>query len=283
MNPYKVKKILSNNVLLAEQEGKECILIGKGIGFGVKKEDLISADASIEKKFFSMSEENRLKYKQLLQYTDKEVIATSEEIIALAAKELGEELNEHIHIALADHINFFIKRLEEGIDIANPFIAEIESLYAREYVIAQKGAKLIAKRLNVEVPENEVGFITLHIHSGRVNRPVGKALENAKLYHQIVELIEREANITIDPKSINYARMITHIRFALERLRREQVGTNILLDNIRKQFPREYQIAVEISKIIGKFLGVQVPEDEIGYIAIHVYRVIESEKMNNEF
>ena len=42
---YKVLKVYNNNVVLAEEPGgKQIVLIGKGVGFGARKGDLINGD-----------------------------------------------------------------------------------------------------------------------------------------------------------------------------------------------------------------------------------------------
>ena len=127
-----IKKVFNNNVILAEKnsiEG-ELIFVGKGIGFSYKKGDkFFKSELKIDKEFSPLQGEKRENYIQLLEEVDSKVIGVTEEIIAMVSSELGEELNQHIRIGLTDHIAFSLKRIQDGIEVANPFLAETRTLY----------------------------------------------------------------------------------------------------------------------------------------------------------
>ena len=53
---------------------------------------------------------------------------------------MGHRLNEHIHIALTDHIAFSFKRVKQGYDITNPFMLETKSLYPKR-IRGRKGSR----------------------------------------------------------------------------------------------------------------------------------------------
>lgn len=48
-----------------------------------------------------------------------------------------EKLNEHVLIALTDHIAFSAENINNGIVIRNKLLREIEVLYSDEFSIAQ--------------------------------------------------------------------------------------------------------------------------------------------------
>ncbi|MDS8729170.1 PRD domain-containing protein, partial [Streptococcus pneumoniae] len=75
------------------------------------------------------------------------------------------KLNEHIHVALTDHLSFAIKRIQQNMQFSNSFLFEIESLYPKEYQVAKGVVKAFKNEMDVVFPEGEIGFIALHIHS----------------------------------------------------------------------------------------------------------------------
>ena len=187
--------------------------------------------------------------------------------------ELNEELNENIHISLIDHIYYAIKRTKKKEEIQNPFLAEIETLYSKEFEMAQKISKKIKKKLNVKLPRGEEGFIALHIHSARTSGKLSNTIKYSYLSSVIVEEIEKRLNIKIDRKSLDYARFLTHVRFAIERVVANKEITNDLLDVIKERYKVSYNIAEDISGIICKTLEVEsISEDEISYLAMHIER-----------
>ena len=100
-----------------------------------------------------------------------------------------------------------------------------------------------------------------------------KTIWNMDDVNVIVEEIEKRLNIKIDRKSLDYARFLTHVRFAIERVVANKEITNDLLDVIKERYKVSYKIAEDISGIICKTLEVEsISEDEISYLAMHIER-----------
>jgi transcriptional antiterminator len=269
---YVVSKVLSNNVVISERENKFYIFTGKGIGFGKQKGNIID-NSSIEQKFVAVDKEEKENYRKILQNVDKEIVAVTGEIISQASQKLNENLDFRVHVTLSDHIDFAIKRINEGIDIQNPFLFEIQIMYPAEYSIAQSGIELLDKRLNIRLPESEIGFIALHIYSARVNQSVAESLKYTSTVKEIIDFIQNELCISIKDKSNEYARLISHLRYALYRIDNGKVFKNILLPSVKKQLEDEFKISKKVCKLIQEKLGKPVPKDEIGYIAVHLGRL----------
>ncbi len=267
---YTIQKIFNNNVLLVTQNKKEKILFGKGLGFGRHFGDILSVDTKIDKIFSLEDKTNYDNFKELVTTVDSGLIGLCEEIIFMISKELNEDLNEKIHISLTDHIAFTLKRLKQNDEIENPFLVETETLYKREFEIARKAVAMLQKKMNIVIPDGEIGFITLHIHSARNKGKLSNTIRYAFLSNSIIEFIEDSLNLQIDTKSIDYARFITHIRFAIERLLNKTPIKNELFDIIKKQYKDSYALAEKVCALIENQLNLDVVEDEVAYIAVHI-------------
>lgn len=272
---YEIIKVFNNNVLWVKQDLKEKVLYGNGIGFGKKIMDKIY-DLSSVTKVFSL-EENSDKYRELASIVDDKLMGLCEEIIYFIGKELNEELDEKIHVSLTDHIAFTIKRLKSNDEIYNPFLIETETLYKDEFEIAEKAVKIIEERTKVAIPEGEVGFITLHIHSARNNGKLSNTIKYASISNKISDFLEKRLGITIDKKSLDYARFITHLRFAIERLIKNSPIGNEFYDFIISQHKDSYKVAEEAAKIIEDELHIKVVKEETAYIAIHIEKLRNSQ------
>lgn len=77
---------------------------------------------------------------------------------------------------------------------------------------------MIKERLDVEISEYEVGFISLHYHSARQNKKVKDTLKDTRLVREIVDLIQKELSIYIVNRQLAYTRLVNHLRFYLNRL-----------------------------------------------------------------
>lgn len=272
-NNAKVVKSFNNNILLVKENGKEKILFQKGIGFGRRPGDLIEKGIVVEKVFIIEDEDNQRNFNEILDRVDSKLIVLVEELIAEITDELGEELNENIHVGLTDHLFYAIRRLEDNEEIQNPFLVEIETLYGREFSMACRLANRIKEELGVEIPEGEKGFIALHIHSARNNGKLSNTIKYSFLSNSIIEHVEKRLEIKIDRKSLDYARFLTHIRFAIERIITNSPTKNDLIDVIKVKYRLSYKIARETKDIICKALDINsVSEDEVAYLAMYIER-----------
>lgn len=273
---HKVNMVMNNNVVLAlnlENNG-EVILLGKGIGFGKKKNQMVYFPKDvIERSFINLSASLKSEYYNLIQQMDLQVMGVCQEIILSAEKAVG-ELNDSIHIVLTDHIGFAIERIKQNMVIENPFLEEIKVLYTPEYDIAKEALKSIEEAIGVKLPEEEAGFIALHIHSARKNLQVKIALKNTRIIKKIIELLEDEIGFDVVHNSLNYRRLLTHVRGCIERIEQGIRTENPLLSAVKKDFKPAWEIALKVKDIMVKDLDLELGDDEIGYLCIHIDRLI---------
>ena len=272
---FKVIKSFNNNVVFCmdKELKKECILVGSGVGFNMKENDTVKRVDKIEKVFYLADENNKYRFAGLSEEIDNDIVGVTEEVILMAYKELNKEIDERIHITLLDHIAFTIARYKNNIDIINPFLAEIKSLYRDEYIVALKALQKINERFNINLPEDEVGFIAMHLHAAVNKQDVSKTAQSTTIINDVIGFIEDRTGNKIDKESIDYVRLITHIRFAIDRAEKKIPITNILLSDIKKKFEKSYSLSKEIAKEIEKNFKIVLPEDEIGYLAIHIEKI----------
>jgi transcriptional antiterminator len=275
MEEYIIKKVLNNNVVIAENNRKEYVLVGKAIGFNFYKGSKIHKDR-IESIFVKQASASNENYEKILQDINSEIVGISEEIISFCEKDLGLKLSEAIHISLPDHINFAIRRIEKGIKIENPFLHELIALYPKEYKMAEKALNMINERFTVKLPEDEIGFICLHIKAAIAEQNVGTPLAYTKKIGEVMELISKLLKKDFDKNSLEYVRTITHLNFMLERVTNKKTIKNYLLDSIKKELYSEFGIAIKVAMKIESLFTVKVCEDEIGYIALHLKRLSET-------
>lgn len=267
-----VIKALNNNMVLIKEQGVEKILLAKGIGFNKKFGDILEDNLEVDKVFSIEDKKNQENLKEVYNRVDGEFVAICEEALAEISEELGEELNETIHIGLIDHLAIAMKRLKNKEQINNPFIVEIETLYSVEFEMAKKIVNKLQDKYEIDFPEGEIEFITLHIHSARNGKMLSNSIKYSYLSNKIIIYIEEKFNSKIDKRSLDYARFLSHVRFTIERVLTDTVLKNDLTEIIKKSYPISYEIAEGASKIIEETLDKKVCDDEVAYIAMHVER-----------
>ncbi|RAP24787.1 hypothetical protein C2W64_02794 [Brevibacillus laterosporus] len=261
----------------------EVILLGKGLGFGQKAGYTIAKnDERIEKRFRMENELHLNQFQSLLTQIDQLVIDIAEEIISWVCDEMTPDINELIHVALPDHIQFAVHRLSSGMEIVNPFLFEIQALYPQEFVLAERAAALIEDAFTISVPESEIGFLALHIHSAVSYIPVAQTVKHTNLILEMIQMVEESLTLKVTKESLHYTRMITHFRFVLERLKEGKTIENPLLDRVKTMLPEAYELASQLGKLISLKLEVKVPDDEVGYMAMHLFRLFQLVKDKKE-
>ncbi|RBW71549.1 glucose PTS transporter transcription antiterminator GlcT [Bacillus taeanensis] len=272
--PFEIKKALNNNVVIAIQEETEVVLIGKGIGFGKKKGDTIEQD-KVDKCFVLINSNEQEQYKQLLYQVDEEFIGVMNDAVRLIERKLQSSLNEHIHVALTDHISFAVNRLRNGLDIKNPFLIETQTLYPDEYTVAEEVVELVNRKLNIELAEGEIGFVTLHIHSAVTDQHVSDINKHSRLISTMIKMIEESLEIIINRESINYLRLVRHLRHAIERIQHEeQVEQQEKLANVlKKEYPICYNLSWKLIKVMQQVLQKPISDAEAVYLTMHLQRL----------
>lgn len=267
-----VTKVFNNNIILVNSEDHEKILFAKGIGFGKKPGYVIPKGIKVDKIFTIADSDNIENLNTMIEKVDNDFFVVCEEAIYEISEKINQELNESIHIGLIDHLSFAIKRLKNNEEIENPFLVEIETLYSKEYMLADMVAKKVGAYCNVDIPDGEIAFIALHIHSAINNGKISNTLKNSYLGSTIVEHVEDRLNIEIDRKSLDYARFLTHIKFAIQRIMENIHINNELTKIIKSSYKESFSIAEEVAEIIEDELGIKVMEDEVTFLTIHLER-----------
>ncbi|UXH43727.1 PRD domain-containing protein [Rossellomorea vietnamensis] len=273
----RIFRILNNNAVVVVDGPQEKIVMGSGIAFQKKRNDIIPKN-KIEK-IFVLHEQSSEKFQQLLATLPEEHIEIAENIISYAEGHLNAPLSDHIHIALTDHLSFALERLEQGIPIQNKLLNEIKLLYKKEYEVGIWAKAEIMEKLGIEIPDDEAAHIALHIHTAKMDAPsMSESLKQATVLRDFVEQVESILSIEVEESSINYQRLITHLRFALNRIEQGDQFDPIdedMLDLIKVKYVRAYECSEQIAGYLEKEYGIEFPSSEVAYIALHIQRLLK--------
>ena len=272
----KIKKVLNQNAVLVLDEGQEKVAVGKGVGFNKTKNDVLSRQ--LVERMFVMEPEGLKKLQVLLSQIEDKYFLASEEIIQHAETVLGEKLNEHINIGLSDHIAFAAENIQNNIIVRNKLLSEIEILYSEEFAIAQWAVEYLTQTLEIPFSYDEAGYIAIHIHSARSGRTDNsKSIREVTIVSEIIHLIEQELAIDIhdDKNSLSYSRLVNHLRLFIHRFHQNQYAVldEEILEVVKKKYAESYEISKKVQVLLMRNFHYQVPNEELGYLSIHIERL----------
>lgn len=270
-------KSYNNSVALVEnKQGKEEIVIGKGIGFGLKKGDQIDQE-KIERRFITAEEQESIM--QLKDISAKTLELTTQ-VIKLAEPKLNIKFNDFQYLALADHIDFALTRSEDSIDMnATNTRWEVRNLFPEEYTVAKNAIAVIEKATTQKLPASESILMTYHFVNATSNdAKLQETIQITQLITEIIKIVSYEYQLELDQQSFNYSRFVSHLRTLLVRLLKDkqQEGEKLdpaLLQLMQVKYPRAYETAERIAILLNAKMDWQLEADELVYLTLHIFRV----------
>lgn len=274
--PGVVHKVLNNNVVVTVgTKGSEVVLMGRGLGFQVKAGDPIDV-AKVEKTF--LLEGDRAHGRELLANAPYALVDAVDQSVTDAQRSLGRDLGRSLPVAIIDHLQFVLERLREGVRIPTAPMPELGVLYPEEYRAAEVMVAGLSRQLEVELPDEEKVFLTMHLLNATQDAPNGTAALLFRRVQHIAGTVEEFFDLKLDVESPDYARFILHVKFLLQRLVSNSMlegGDTSFYDFARKSYPRAAECSDAVAKYIHAATETELTDEERLYIIVHVERLTQ--------
>lgn len=274
----KINKILNNNLVISNINGKERIIMGNGIAFGKKRGQKL--DENKIEKLFRLTTAEQEKMLALIDEVDDNVVLITEKIIQKANELYENAISESLYLSLIDHINFAIERTKNGYVIKNPLMHEIRKIYPQEYQIGEFGVDLINKEYNIDIQIDEASFIAMHIVNTNLGESLSNTYEITKITTRILNLINSYFDLDLLETDLNYSRFMTHLKFFIQRLINrdplEEVMDDTLIQILTVRYSEENKCVDEIAKLLKEEYDHELLNDERGYLILHLARLLKS-------
>ena len=272
-----IKRIYNNNIALVDDGGIERIAVGRGLTFQRKRGDEI--DPSQADKIFTLEDpETITKLERLIKNIPSEYLTISEEIVEmLRASDLA--VDDSVLIALVDHISMSLERERAGIPCENPLLIEIKQFYKKEFALARKAAHIIYDRLGINISEEEVGFITLHIVNASMNQRADYLVLSIHMIQEILDLVARDFDLTYDEDSIQYERFLRHLQFFAQRVLDKDTAQSedtFLFHLGKDQYPAAFACTESIGEHVQRTYGCTITDAEKGYLVYHIMNLVHA-------
>lgn len=156
-----------------------------------------------------------------------------------------------------------------------------------EYNLSQKIKVIVEENFDITLNEYETLYLTLPLVSGNA-APISKFMSNKpQLRENISDLMEKifkeiyiRMGIIISDKTLR-DNLGYHLEFTLNRLLFNIKLKNLLLEDMKENYVLPYNLAKISADVIENVYNLVMPEDEIGYIAIHFGSYLEKNIISN--
>ncbi|TLG75406.1 BglG family transcription antiterminator LicT [Culicoidibacter larvae] len=272
-----VVRRLNNNVVLVSEDNQEMVVMGKGIGFQVYPGDSINPTL-VEKTFLPSSKASLERMAEIINQVSYELIILSNEIISLGKEMLQQELNSNLIVTLSDHINFALKRFEDGIALRNPLHWEIKQLYLHEVEVGRKALDLIEAKIGIRLPDEEAVFIAMHFVNAQIDfETMNTTVELTSIMGEVLNIVQYHFQTILDEQSLNFTRFLTHLRYFLIRQMNNEpfpIKDEYLFEVVKRKYVREFECTEKIARFLQQSYGWETTPDEKLYLTLHINRVV---------
>ncbi|WP_301170251.1 BglG family transcription antiterminator [Brevibacillus nitrificans] len=222
---------------------------------------------------------------RLLGLIDREKLIKVENALSHLEEELPYSLADSAYIGLVTHLALAVERVEKGENIHFDELTLNELMGTSEYEAAQTIMERLKQTFDMEIPAAEVGYITMHLRGAKLRNSQDESLwpENAELFvatQQLIQLCEERLGIPLRGDTSLFHGLLTHLEPAHYRLKRKMEIRNPILQQIKQNYPELFAVAKEAAEKI--FPDLHVPEEEVGYLVMHLGAALERTKQEQQ-
>lgn len=221
-----------------------------------------------------------------LQLIDPKLFKKIKKIIIQKVNKYKIEISDISLENLATHIAIACGRIQEGF-----VIEELSDLLVDDYpfekIVANEITKEVEDFTGLTFPDTEIDYIIVHLLGTKLLHKkelveFSKFDEAGAIINCMIERLKSELNWDFSQDREFIQALTLHIRPAMNRLRYKMNIRNPLLNDIKKKYPAAFEGAIIASKCIENYLQMEVVEDEIAYIALHIGVALERMKLNKK-
>ena len=199
-----------------------------------------------------------------------------------AVKALTREAVEGLPYAIADsafvnlsvHVALMIERLLRGgeIELDGEVLRRLRE--TDEYENARNLARAIEEVFQLDVPEEEVAYLTQHLRGTKLRQDdeldryfESSDLEIASRVKALIHYVSEQTGVHLAGDSSLYTGLLAHVERAIHRLRENLRISNPLVSEIKEDYPALFDLVDRGMEKV--FVEDEIPEEEVGFVAMH--------------
>lgn len=218
---------------------------------------------------------------RLLNFIDPQWLLKIEQVIQEMEQSRGYHMADNAYVGFVVHLALAVQRLKnrEEITIERDILERLKA--TKEYDMAKELAAVLSNRLGLVIPESEVGYITMHILGARSNHVMGSDFDYSLIKQytsRMISIVEQELRLELSSDDMLATNLTTHLTSAVKRIELDMAVRNPLLQHVKDEYPEIFEATRRASLYLERELGKPIPEEEIGYLAMHFGTAIMNKK-----
>ena len=210
----------------------------------------------------------------LMGMIDEGRLQTAKGLTREAVGRLPYAIADEAFVSLSVHVALMIERLLRGgeIEVDAEVLERLRG--TAEYENARELAGAVGEHFQVDVPEEEVVYLTRHLRGTKLREDdeldryfEGSDLEIASRVKALIHYVSEQTGVALAGDSSLYTGLLAHIERAIHRLRENMRISNPLLSEMKEDYPALFNLVYRGMRKI--FVEDEIPEEEAAFVAMH--------------
>lgn len=187
-------------------------------------------------------------------------------------------LTENSYIGLILHVTIAVNRIlqQEIIEVNEELLEDLTK--NEDYPLAAHIASSLEEEFQIDIPDIEIAYILLHIRGSKKQYIDEDEIEQENqrerqdilnFINDMIDVYDDEIAYELKQDEEFIAGLLAHLQPTFVRLKNNMIITNPLLQQIKETYPGIYDRCVQVGRLITERYGFVVPEEEIGFLAMH--------------
>lgn len=213
----------------------------------------------------------------LRQLLNDDILKRVVSCISHIDEEKTKKLTESSYIGLILHLTIAVNRILNH-DILEDDAKWQDGLQKDEnYALAVRIADAMEAEFNIRFPAVEISYICLHLKAAKHEKLQWNDQEFTEignrgfpqLVNEMVEAFDPEASYWLKQDVEFLQGLLAHLQPTIVRILYHMQIANPILDSVKQEYPEVYQKCRQAAAVLERWLNQEVPETEIGFLAVH--------------
>lgn len=209
---------------------------------------------------------------RLLGLVEKKKLFVVEKVVKEINAGLPYPVADSAYIGLVVHLALAIERIERGgtIQMDHAYFNQLKA--APEFDIAREMTEKLQAVFQMDIPEAEVGYITMHLQGAKLRQDKEYVLEESSFQvalkaKGLIHFVESKLGVGLLENQSLFQGLVVHLKPAMYRINQKMGIANPLLERIQTDYGELFSVVREAAQHV--FPSVDIPDEEIGYLVMH--------------
>lgn len=221
---------------------------------------------------------------RLLNLVRPKTLVIVDKVVKNIRSHLLNDIADSSYIGLVVHLALSIERIQSGKNI------ELDTLYlkhvldTKEYQIATRIIGELKETFNMDIPKEEVIYITMHLRGAKLRHDSDLEIVNdnyalAYKVNKMIQSVETNIHQSFADRHDLFQGLMMHMAPALYRIKQNMKIHNPLMEHIKRDYPELFSI---IGTSAQDIFASQLPEEEIAYLVMHFGSALERKEYHDK-